>query len=433
MANPVLLGTAIQNLNPPNVFVRLNQKTVTASNGQVIPIQSLFEIDVSFESSAAKPLWILDGQHRIRGLSVSKQKGELIPFVLLHDTSKYTPPFLAEIFTHVTTGAKPMEPIHGEWMKYAFKLDRYGNVAHKSAMETAIFLCKEATLSDKANPFHNQIQFNPYLNKPKWNAFEFDAIEWEKIVSGNYYGKGGKLSPRELAEEIVKSTLAFENLDTHKGTDSKLFSTKPHKILAEAYLIGLLSYLAVNKQNSFEDWQSFYLDQRRAVNRCNFSLPFIKTVGALSSNNGKPSKQIATQCFTDFFLSPSKLNGQILTDYLQGIGGEVIITSYESKSGRIDRKTKFEKSIPFGSGLTPYDLSTGGIKRNIVTVKSGSSNVYINSVKDGNFKPAKDLKQMTTYAGQNVDTFPGPDYKIEIEYMSYGGDTRRVTEIRLDK
>jgi hypothetical protein len=435
MANPVLLGTAIQNLNPPKISIIITQKTVRASNGEVIPIPKLYEVEINYDQNLSKPIWILDGQHRIKGLSISSQKNELVPFVLLHDTSKYTPPFLAEIFTHVTTGAKPMEPIHGEWMKFAFDLEHYKQKAHKFAMETTIFLCKESTLGGLANPFNNQIQFNPYiLPAPKWNAFGFDSIEWERIIATNFYGKGGKLPPKEIAEEIVKATLAFEKQDTHKSVDSKIFSTNnSHKILAEAYLIGLLVYLVqVNKQTSFIDWESFFLDPRRAVNKCNFSLPFVKTTGALSSNNGKPSKEIAIDSFTDFFCSPNELNGQILTDFLQGIGGNIKMSAYKSNSGRIDKKTKIEKIIPFGSGVTPFDLSAGDISRDIISIENISSNIYINSVRDLNHRPAHELKKALTKKGENISSFPD-HYEIDIEYMAYSGDSKKVTQIRLDK
>lgn len=434
MANPVLLGTARQNLLPPNVEIYLTQKIVKSSSGEIIPIPNLYEVEVKYDSTQKRPLWILDGQHRIKGLSISKQKNELIPFVLLHDSQKYTPPYLAEIFTHVTTGAKPMDPIHGEWMKFAFNLGNYQHRSHKSAMEATINLCIKPVIAGLSNPFNNQIQFNPHLPSPKWNAFEFNAIEWEQLIATNYYAKQGKLSPTELAEEIVKSTLTFQKFDTHKNNDSRLFSSnKSHKILAEAYLIGLFAYLSqTNKQMSISDWENFYLDPRRAVGRCNFSLPFVKTTGALSSNNGKPSKKIAIDCFTDFFCSPNELNNHVITDFLYGMGGNIKISAFALKKGRIDKKTKIEKIIPYGGGITPFDLSIGGVTREVIFIEGCTSNIYILSVTDSHFRPSKALKSATKKNGENVSAFAN-NYEIDVEYMAYSGDTRIVTQIRLDK
>jgi hypothetical protein len=434
MANPVLLGTAKQNILPPNVDIILTQKTVKSSTGEIIPIPNHYEIEVTFDSTQKKPIWILDGQHRIKGLSISKQKNELIPFVLLHDSQKYTPPYLAEIFTHVTTGAKPMDLIHGEWMKFAFNLGNYQYKAHKSAMETTIVLCREPLIANQTNPFNNLIQFNPHLPLPKWNAFEFTSIEWEKLIATHYYAKQGKLSPVELAEEIVKSTIKFEELDTHKNIDSKIFSSnKYNKILAESYLIGLFTYLSQsNKQMALTEWEDFYLDPRRAVNRCNFSLPFVKTTGALSSNNGTPSKQIATACFIDFFCNPNELNGNVITDFLQGIGGVFKISAYSLKKGRIDKKSKIEKRINYGPGITPFDLSGGGIDREVIFIEACTSNLSITSVSDTHYRPARILKSATKKSGENISKYAN-NYEIDIEYMSYSGDTRIVTQIRLDK
>ncbi len=436
MANPVLLGTAIQNLMPPKVEINLTQKTIKTSDGQMVVVPNCYEVEVSYEADGGKPIWILDGQHRIKGLSVSTQKDELVPFVLLHDTSKYSPPFLAEIFTHVTTGAKPMEPVHGEWMKYAFNLEQYKQKSHKSSMETTIILCKEPILSNMTNPFSNKIQFNPYIQPtPKWNAFDFNSIEWEKIVASYYYGKGGKLSPNELAEEIVKATIAFENNDAHRNTDSKLFSnSNTHKMIAESYLIGLLTYLStINKQTPFDGWVSFFLEPRRAVNKCNFLLPFVKSTAALSSSFSKPSKQVATDAFIEFFCEPNNLNGQVFTDFIQGIGGQFVIDAYQvTSTGRKDNKTKISKTIPYGSGIIPFDLSTGGITRELICIQSTSSNLYLLSVSDFNHKPTVELKHALTQKGENVGKFPN-NYEIDIIYMSYSGDTKRVTQIRLDK
>jgi hypothetical protein len=301
-------------------------------------------------------------------------------------------------------------------------------------MEATISLCREPIIATLANPFNNQIQFNPHLPSPKWDAFEFNAIEWEQLIATNYYAKQGKLSPRELAEEIVKSTLTFQKFDTHKNNDSRLFSSnKSHKILAEAYLIGLFAYLSqTNKQMSISDWENFYLDPRRAIGRCNFSLPFVKTTGALSSNNGKPSKKIAIDCFTDFFCSPNELNGHVITDFLYGMGGNIKISAFALKKGRIDKKTKIEKIIPYNGGITPFDLSIGGITREVIFIEGCTSNIYILSVNDSHFRPSRTLKSATKKKGENVSAFPN-NYEIDVEYMAYSGDTRIVTQIRLDK
>jgi len=433
MANPILLGVAKQNLLPPNISITIGQKFIT-HKGDVVPIENLYTINLSYEIEKHRPLWILDGQHRVHGMSESNQRNEYIPFVLLHESNLYNPAFLAEIFTHVTTGAKPMEPIHGEWMKYAFRLDQYKERAYENAMKTTMILCKEQAFNGTSNPFHNKIQFNPYQSNPRWDAFDFNSIEWKNLIAIYYFGRGGSFLPYELAQEIVLSTLAFEELDSYKNNNSKLFSDNhPHRTLAEAYLIGLLAHLANSSQPmTLQDWKSFYLDTRRAVDRCNWSLPFVQTPGALSSNNGAPSKKIVTDCFRDFFSDPNKLNNNLLSDFLEGIGASFKITAYEkTPSGAKKKSTKIEKVFNPG-GKNFINLSLGGHNRSIIVIESCTSNLQITKVQDTSVKPHVELKTSLTQKGLDVTSYRSGKI-IDIDTISYSGDTRKTTEIRIDK
>ena len=434
MANPVLLGTALQNILPPDVSISINQKTIKTSSGDIISIDDNYEITVNYDDNTRKPLWILDGQHRIKGLAISSQKDEVVPFVFLHDPKKYDSPFLAEIFTHVTTGADPMKEIHGDWMKFAFSLPRYDTYESKEAMQTTVILCKEPNIAGLINPFNNKIQFNPYQPAPSWNSFSFNSIGWVDILLNNYFGKGGKFTALELAEEIIKATHSFEKLDTKKDISSKLFSTvAPHKILSEAYLIGLLTYLSsINKGKSSSEWDSFFLEPMRAVNKCDFGLIFVVSPGAMSSANGVPSKKIATDCFINFFCDPGNLNGNKLTDFLQGIGGVLRISAYKLKGIKIDKKSKIHIDIHYGSGLIPFNISAGGIKREIISIESLTSNLICNNITEAMVTPIVKINGALSRNGGNIDYFPASK-QIEVEYMAYSGDTRQSTKIRIDR
>src|SRR6266571_27960 len=168
MANPVLLGIAPTKIDE-TTRVNITQKTVPAPGG-AIAVDNVFSLTITY-SDDKKPLWILDGQHRVEGLKASVQRDEPIPFVLLYEEGRYTAPFLAKIFTHVTTGATPMEPLHAEWMRYSFELPPYDNAFAKNAMRAVIELCKASSLGDGVNPLQNKIQFNPYVQKPGYFAF----------------------------------------------------------------------------------------------------------------------------------------------------------------------------------------------------------------------------------------------------------------------
>jgi hypothetical protein len=346
MANPVLLGVASLFIDS-SIFVSIDQKAVSSSSGEKTVLENIFDVIISFTSDK-KPLWILDGQHRIEGMNLSVQKNEPIPFVLLYHDRIYTGPFLAEIFTQVTTGATPMQPLHAAWMKYAFGLDRYSQPAPTKSMRAVITLCKEVELGKVTNPFFNKIQFNPYLPPTGHGAFSFNMSGWEEIITENYYGRSGTtLSPDEVAAELVKAITVLEDLDTTKTSGSKLFSNTSHTILAEGFLSGLLKHLAeTNSQKAVEEWRDFYTVPERAFNRCRWNLPFVRSGAASSSVYGSPSKIIAKECFDLAFNDPSSLNGAILTDYLQGVEAKIKLTMFEkTAAGRIKSRSGVEKII----------------------------------------------------------------------------------------
>ena len=69
-----------------------------------------------------RPVWIIDGQHRVRGFGSSKRGSRLpIPFVLL--TGDGDPEQLAEVallFTQINTTSKPLDDLHKMYLNYQF-------------------------------------------------------------------------------------------------------------------------------------------------------------------------------------------------------------------------------------------------------------------------------------------------------------------------
>jgi len=433
MANPVLIGIASPNIDS-SVKVEIKQKKIETRSGEVIPIDNVFTVHVYYTSDK-KPLWILDGQHRVEGLNLSTQKDEPLPFVLLYDEQLYTPPFLAEIFTQVTTKATPMEFLHGQWMKYAFRLDEYSQSVYEKSMDVAITLCKEVQLDGHTNPFHNRVQFNPYLSPTGYYAFSFNMYEWVKIIAENYYGRQGDMNPRELAAEISKSIVAFESIDSHSGNGSKLFSSSnPHKILAEGYLSGFLKYIAQNNvKKTVDEWKDFFINNDRLFDRCDWRLSFVRTHGALSSSNGKPSKIVAKESFDVSLNQPNIMSGTLLTDYLQGVESYFKVIAYQKTSaGRISNRDPYEKRISPGTGLKPFDVNNDRIVREFIRVEPESANCYVTKVIDPNINPPKELNDALKKGGLDISSLQS-GYRIQVETMSYSGDTKNLTTIRLDK
>jgi hypothetical protein len=238
-----------------------------------------------------------------------------------------------------------------------------------------------------------------------------------------------------LSAEIVKATRALEELDQYHNNGSKLFSSEnPHKILAEAFLCGLLKYLAkYNQSLDYTGWKSFFQMPERSFNRCRWNLPFVRTPGALSSGNGQPSKTVAKDCFEATFINPSALDGTILTDFLQGVkAGIRVIVYVKTSSGRLSTRNPFTNIVNPGAGLVPIDLSSGGINGEIIRVESNTPNCYILNVIDPSVIPAIKLTDALKGGGLDVSGFLSGQ-EIEIVSMSYSGDTTKHTKVRLDK
>lgn len=156
MVNPVLLG-AIPGEREKIRIVDTPMKT----KGDIEQDIVMLEID------DGESVWVIDGQHRINGMKSSNQP---MPFVLLYDerpSHQYSGAYLAELFSIVTTKAKPMEGIHKEWMAYAFHLDKYASKNKRTLMEIGIKLATTTNFGDdhaNENLFYGQIQFNDAIS-----------------------------------------------------------------------------------------------------------------------------------------------------------------------------------------------------------------------------------------------------------------------------
>lgn len=131
MPNPVLL---CQNVNLSQSPITIQQQL---SNPNGMPT-GIWNVVVPILSDGF-PLWIIDGQHRIAGLAQSQQAANPIPVVLLlnQESAVYTGPTVAKLFAQVTTSATKLDPLHNEWLTFAFAL---GNYSQSNSVDIAILV-----------------------------------------------------------------------------------------------------------------------------------------------------------------------------------------------------------------------------------------------------------------------------------------------------
>ena len=78
--------------------------------------------DESSELSAdLRPMWLIDGQHRTRGLSQSEIGSQMeIPIILF--TDEFSLNQSAKVFAEINTLQKPLAPLHTLFMQHRFKI-----------------------------------------------------------------------------------------------------------------------------------------------------------------------------------------------------------------------------------------------------------------------------------------------------------------------
>ena len=210
-------------------------------------------------SDPEKPLWILDGQHRIAGLSKSAQSSNPVPvvFLLNQGSHYYSADTLAKIFAQVTTSATALGDLHKEWLSYAFNLNHYsqGHAAteHKRSMDAVVCLCKTPKLGGQPNPFHDRIQFIDGSPRPKIlpGGYGYSCIELKEIVRQFYYSaqkSQQELVPDEVAREMCLARMALASVIKTSAGRSVFFGDEAHhqKIMEDAFWSGVLKHLATH-------------------------------------------------------------------------------------------------------------------------------------------------------------------------------------------
>jgi hypothetical protein len=350
MANPVLIGRSDKIKPNPIVnqdcSISINPMRIPLPNGSNVAVPDVSVVQIDGDSSK-KPLWILDGQHRIHGLGQSPfpvdDKGkkisenasiladEVIPVVFVIDED-YNPEFLAKIFTEVTTESEKMSPIHEDWMQYAFHMKPYDRENTRSAMEVVIELTNRQKIDSIKNNFYNKIQFNPKEMNFGEGVFKYTSVEFRRIIEMNYFenipiGKSPK-SSEDITQCIVRFYRACCKLDDAQTLgNSKLLSPSlkggkgGSKFLATIFLSAFLDYIAMNEDTiskTQDQWEYFLQDPARNFQDCDWTLDAISP-GSMETNAArKASKKSAELSFQRFFNNPDIMDGIHVTDYMMG-------------------------------------------------------------------------------------------------------------------
>ena len=337
-----------------------------------------------------KPLWILDGQHRINGLGRSAQNHDKIPVVMLLDRASgfYTGSVLAKIFAQVTTTAKKLDPLHNEWLTFAFNLDTYDPTganfsAHKASMACVADLCKVPSVgagNHIPNPFHNRVQFSQYKpGGPARGGFVYTCQTLKNIVFDSYYNVARQatlLPPGEVASEIALAYHALTNVVNLPQRSVFFGTTEGQAIMQEAFIVGVLSYLGqfghpssnLQVDGTPVTWE--YILKKLNFHQTDWN--FAAWIVSLSGTVNTMSKKLAIAAFINSFRTLAiPLGCADLADFLRGSLASITLEFSElTAAGGISSRNRIEQTYVRGAG-TSVTLPT----QKHVRIKRHSTNI----------------------------------------------------------
>ena len=334
----------------------------TLINGQMVSINIPLP-----QQGQKKPLWILDGQHRIKGLATSLQSQNEIPVVLLLNggSANYQGSTMAKIFAQVTTSATKLDPIHNEWLAFAFNLQPFtaSSMEERSAMEVVIELCTKGLFSSNIqNKFQNKVQFIPNSeNDVYMHNFKYSCISLKDIVKKHYHQSPlnpaiPTLTPSLLAREVASAFNALIALVRGPKEDTVFFGHSSHNqtIVQDAFLAGVCSYLRNHLPPP--DWQTVL--RNLAFDTTNWN--FHTWVRGLGGENQKNSQTVIEKCFLDVFKNNSL--GGLATNWVDLL-----------KGNNASVEMKFSKISASGRRLTAQTVVSTLVRGNTVTVSMNAA------------------------------------------------------------
>lgn len=235
------IGISDDNLiaNAVILYVPENQDAVTFSEGNVIidPSKYLFQKQDLYQSSRGKrdyrPIWIIDGQHRTRGLAQSENGIRLkIPVILF--PSDFDLSEAAKIFSEINTLQVNLDSLHKLFMQHRFSIsstsakrdfslpftnDKGQVINFNSRANHMSYECAAALASDFDGALYQKIQF---LDSNGTSSTIMKANSWidysrQWFLPGGVYAPETPQSEEWIIKEVGNFFEAFKRNCNHAG------------------------------------------------------------------------------------------------------------------------------------------------------------------------------------------------------------------------
>jgi hypothetical protein len=414
MPNPVLLS---ENATSPG-GITVRQQLATGGTPT-----DVWEVDIPEPpTDQPKPLWILDGQHRISGLATSAQKDNSVPLVLLVNDgmASYDGPTLAALFAQVTTSARQLDVLHNEWLTFAFELGDYdparSGASHEhAAMLVVAELCRDPSLLHPApNPFCDNIQFNASRSvAPVGGGFTYTCKELQEMLLRGYYGQpvsGGSahLQPRDVARQLAEVYTALKASVSAPHAGSVFFGDAAHaqKPMQTAFLLAALGRMRLAGVPSL-GWALLFDQLAFSTSSWDFTSWVLSLHGREATSSAKIAESVLTRAFVDEVLPPGMTG---MPDVLRGNGAELVITASPLKT---------QTSFALNRGQTT--AQNVGSRRHLKMVEV-SDNIGTVGVFDRQSPPGNPLRyRLDQGITLNTSTHSNP-VLLDFHMQHYGGN-----------
>lgn len=235
---PILFVADSNHINVTSTAVEISMDFLEQQNIQRQGVADRVYRDVRVDSQDMRPLWLIDGQHRIRG-GAGSTKGREVNVPIIIFPSELSLEKTAKIFAEINTLQEPLDSLHQLFMQHRFNipspkaksdfgLDETGQPrnqhsrANHWAYELAAKLCE-----DSQSPLYGRIQL---LKQNHQRGHVIDGKQWLDFSHAwmkSVYSESSDIPFATVVEEVGNYFKAIRHITRHAyptrpGWDSDL-------------------------------------------------------------------------------------------------------------------------------------------------------------------------------------------------------------------
>jgi DGQHR domain-containing protein len=228
VANSALLycPEGMDSITTENGVVTINfEKFLKGADGMFM--DHWMQDDADELSSDLRPMWLIDGQHRTRGLSQSEIGSEMeIPIILF--TDKFSLNQSAKVFAEINTLQRPLAALHTLFMQHRFEIptsggkrdfrqwDKNDSETWDSRQNSLSYECGAWLSSHEGGPLYNRIKILE-ANQPKFTIIKANSwLDYSRYwFKAQPYGPDCDMTKQQIFQEVENYFQAFVNTCNH--------------------------------------------------------------------------------------------------------------------------------------------------------------------------------------------------------------------------